>query len=164
MKKLFCILASLLCLLALCACGDQNTPPPPDAPVENLEEKIEAYHLSYSDEDIQAAIDAATQYYANVASQEIDPSLYMEHELAEMMERDDWLSQGVEVDYDMEWACAYIDSCAMGDYMQQCAPGTEIFLHVIVPAAPEDSVWHERVVEMARADTQSPWGVRTEGL
>ena len=162
MKKLALILALCLsfCLLAACGGGGPETA----MSDKELDKKAESYQLNYSDEDIQAAIAVAQQYYADLAAQPIDPNVYMEHEIEEMTLWMGWLAQGVEITYDREQAALYIENRAMEDYMTSAAPGTVMFLQVAVPAAEEGHEWSHRVAEMYRETTDSPWTVRTEGI
>lgn len=161
MKKLAFLLALCLSFCLLTACGGGPQTSMSDA---ELEKKAETYQLNYSEEDIQAAIAVAQQYYADLAAQTIDPNVYMEHEIQEMTQWMGWLAQGVEVTYDMEQAAIHIENSALEEYMETAAPGTIMILQVTVPAADEDSEWSHRVVEMNRETTDSPWFVRTEGI
>ena len=93
----------------------------------------------------------AKQYYAQLASEELDASLLSADEISELEERNQWLEQGVQVEYRAK------------DTIAEKGAGTVIILQVTVPSAPEGSAWSRRVMELNRDSTQSAWYFRTEG-
>ena len=88
MKKIMIPVLAAAMMLGLTACGGGPETSMSDS---ELDKKAETYQLNYSDEDIQAAIAVAQQYYADLAAQPIDPNVYMEHEIEEMTLWMGWL-------------------------------------------------------------------------
>lgn len=163
MKKLFCALL-IICLCMLGACGEPQSGAPDATPaVDESQLTKETYGLDFTEEELQSAISAAKQYYTKLASEEIDASLLSEDEVSELEERNHWLEQGVQVEYREEDALRYITGSSVKDTIAEKGAGTVIILQVSVPAAPADSVWSQRVMELDRDSAQSAWYFRTEG-
>lgn len=159
MKKLFCALL-FICLCMLGACGEPQSGAPDATPASD---ESQLYGLDFTEEEIQSAVAAAKQYYTKLASEEIDASLLSEDEVSEVEERNQWLEQGVQVEYREEDALRYIAGSGVKDIIAEKGAGTVIILQVTVPAAPEDSAWNQRVMELNRDSAQSAWYFRTEG-
>ena len=157
MKKRIALLLAIfiVCLCLLGACG---TPDAPDATPT-----ADEYGLDFTEEEIQSAVAVAKQYYAQLASEEIDASLLSADEISELEERNQWLEQGVQVEYRAEDALRSITGSSAKDTIAEKGAGTVIILQVTVPSAPEGSAWSRRVMELNRDSTQSPWCFRTEG-
>ncbi len=105
----------------------------------------------------------AKQYYAQLASEELDASLLSADEISELEERNQWLEQGVQVEYRAKDALRSITGSGAKDTIAEKGAGTVIILQVTVPSAPEGSAWSRRVMELNRDSTQSAWYFRTEG-
>ena len=105
----------------------------------------------------------AKQYYAQLASEELDASLLSADEISELEERNQWLEQGVQVEYRAEDALRSITGSSAKDTIAEKGAGTVIILQVTVPSAPEGSAWSRRVMELNRDSAQSAWYFRTEG-
>ncbi|MGM9671344.1 MAG: hypothetical protein ACI3XD_07200 [Oscillospiraceae bacterium] len=159
MKKLFCALL-FICLCMLGACGETQSGAPDATPASG---ESQLYGLDFTEEEIQSAVAAAKQYYTKLASEEIDASLLSEDEVSELEERNQWLEQGVQVEYREEDALRYITGSGAKDTIAEKGAGTVIILQATVPAAPEDSAWNKRVMELDRDSAQSAWYFRTEG-
>lgn len=188
-KYLFAMLVG--CALILCACGNSNTEASQEeqAPSESIsvvtaaesspaateskegaqksdssEKTSEEYGLEFTEEEIEEAIQVATQYYVDLSQQEPDTTILSAEEASVVTERNQWLQQGVEIAYQEEEAYQYIAGSSAKDTIAEKGTGTVIVLQVTVPAAPEDSEWHQRSIELNREDAQSEWYFRTEGI
>lgn len=156
MKKLI-IAGLIVCLCLLGACGAPQSDAPDATPT------ADEYCLDFTEEEIQSAVAVAKQYYAQLASEELDASLLSADEISELEERNQWLEQGVQVEYRAKDALRSIAGSGAKDIIAEKGAGTVIILQVTVPSAPEGSAWSRRVMELNRDSTQSAWYFRTEG-
>lgn len=97
MKKLI-VAGLIVCLCLLGACGAPQSDAPDATPT------ADEYGLDFTEEEIQSAVAVAKQYYAQLASEELDASLLSADEISELEERNQWLEQGVQVEYRV-YAC-----------------------------------------------------------
>lgn len=129
---------------------------------EQLDAKYDSYGLNFSDDDLQAAVLAAEQYYEWLCSQEIDESAFSDKELENLRRRNEWLEQGIQLTYDRETAYREIDGTTLKDNVKN-NPGTVIVLNADAAAAPDGDDWHYRKVYLMRESTDSDWEVIADG-
>ena len=123
---------------------------------------MEELGLHFTEEEVDAAIAVAQQYYEAWSKQECDPNAFTAEEYDAIVQFRDWLRQGVEITYDKDAAFSYIMGSSVKQQIEQNGAGTAIILTVTIPAATEEQ--GKRIIELDRENAQSEWVVRTEGL
>lgn len=124
------------------------------------EPSAEELGLNFSQEEIDAAMAAARQYYADLAATEPDADILADFEIEELKQRNEELKQGVVLQYDVDRARAEIIGSSIKEDIAEKGPGSVIILQVTIPAAPQIEGRH---IILVRDGAQSEWHVQGEG-
>lgn len=121
---------------------------------------MEEWGLHFTEEEVNAAIAVAQQYYKERAEAELDPTR-LTVDLSEMEQYQEWLKQGVDIKYDKDIAFYNVYNSGTRDMIEQQGPGTWIELVVTIPAATDYR--GDRRIMLTRENAQAEWTFLTEG-
>lgn len=121
---------------------------------------MEEWGLHFTEEEVNAAIVVAQQCYKEVAEAELDPTR-LTVDLSEMEQYQEWLKQGVDIEYDKDIAFQTIYDSSHKDFIEQHGSGTWIELVVTIPAATDYR--GDRRIMLTRENAQAEWTFLTEG-
>lgn len=122
---------------------------------------MEEWGMNFTEEEVNAAIAVAQQYYKEWSEEDLDPELLYPEEYSRAKQFQAWLKQGVDIVYDKETAFSYVNGSSAKAQIEQQGAGTLIILTVTIPAASDYQ--GDRRITLTRENAQSEWTFLTEG-